>query len=58
VKWGRAYIFGFGFGIALLLGFAWTYVMRVPSLLYIVIWAMCFALDAFLVILGASPSNP
>lgn len=48
----RAYIFGIGLGCALLLGFLWTYLLRIPALLSVTIWTMCFAVNAFLVVLG------
>lgn len=56
----RAYIFGIGLGCALLLGFLWTYLLRIPALLSVTIWTMCFAVNAFLVVLGErhAPHHP
>jgi hypothetical protein len=48
----RGYIFGFGFCVALILGFAWCWIMRIPGLIFAAVWSICIAVVGFLVILG------
>jgi hypothetical protein len=49
----RAYIFGIGFGAALLLGFLWTWVLRAPGLIYVAVWVVNLLVFLFLGALGA-----
>lgn len=49
----RAYIFGIGFGAALILGFLWTFVLRTPGLIYCSVWVVNLLVWAFLGALGA-----
>ncbi len=49
----RAYIFGIGFGAALLLGFLWTWVLRAPGLIYVAVWVVNLLVFLFLGSLGA-----
>ena len=49
----RLYIFGIGFGAALVLGFLWTWMLRMPGLIYAAVWAVNLLVFAFLGALGA-----
>jgi len=49
----RAYIFGIGFGAALILGFIWTWILRTPWLIHIAVWVVNMLVWAFLGALGA-----
>jgi hypothetical protein len=44
----RGYIFGFGIGIATVLSFLYLYVIRIPGLLFSVIWGMIISIMIFL----------
>ena len=47
----RNYIFGFGFAVALLIGFAFCNVIRIPGLLTVVVWT-CIAGVFFFLLFG------
>ena len=48
----RTYIFGIGFGAALVLGFVWTWILRTHGLIFVAVWAVNFLVWAFLGALG------
>ncbi|KAM3571813.1 hypothetical protein VYU27_006151 [Nannochloropsis oceanica] len=49
----RAYIFGIGFGAALVLGFIWTWILRTPCLIHVAVWMVNFLVWGFLGALGS-----
>jgi len=49
----KDYIFGFGFAVALLVGFGFTYVLRIPFLLFAIVWAIILATFCFFLLIGA-----
>jgi len=51
----RAYIFGFGFGISIILGFLWTVLLRIPGLVSLIVWTCNFAVLGFFGVTGESP---
>lgn len=48
----KAYILGFGFGVALLVSFGYIYILRIPFLLSFVIWTSIFLTIAMFTISG------
>lgn len=44
----RGYIFGFGLGISIAVAFIYLYALRIPGLLFIVIWAILIVILIFL----------
>ena len=44
----RDYIFGFGIGGAILVGFVYTFLLRIPGVLALIIWGLLFAISFFL----------
>lgn len=48
----REYIFGIGFCIAIVLGFIWTFSLRIPGLVFTVVWLICFMVLGFFGLLG------
>lgn len=49
----RGIIFGVGFGLALLLGFLWMFVLHLEWLSHLVIWTIIFVVEALLIVLTA-----
>lgn len=46
----RAYIFGFGLGVSVLVAFLYLYVLRIPGLLFTVIWSIITAIFILLLV--------
>ena len=46
----QGYIFGFGIGVATVIGFGYLYFLRIPGLLTVIIWVIILSIDVFLVI--------
>ncbi|TFJ84645.1 hypothetical protein NSK_004110 [Nannochloropsis salina CCMP1776] len=49
----RTFIFGIGFGAALILGFLWTWLLRTPGLIHVAVWTVNMLVWACLGALGA-----
>jgi choline transporter-like protein 2/4/5 len=48
----KDYIFGFGIGGAILVGFVYTFFLRIPGVLSLIIWGLLFAIAFFLALGG------
>ena len=49
----KDWIFGFGFAVALLVGFLFTYVLRIPGLLYTVVWTVIVLVTIMFLFVGS-----
>ena len=48
----RGYIFGYGLGIATVVAFVYLYLLRIPGILFLVIWSIILSIEVLLVIGG------
>jgi hypothetical protein len=50
---GAPYIFGFGFGMALVVGFGYLFILKIPGILATVIWALIMTCNLIIFLMGA-----
>jgi choline transporter-like protein 2/4/5 len=46
----RGYIFGFGIGVALLFAFGYLYFLRIPGILFVIIWTLLLSVLVILIV--------